>query len=169
MFRYVKTKVANGAKRSTRYAGKVVNAAEIAETASATTGMLRQFWESRKGTDRRETFQNAVERRGLTQDDLRALHRQHSIVAHLTFFFACVAIAMGAWHYAQGSLPGALAGFGALMALLGYFLRAGFRAAQIERGDLFPFQDYLRSPLSWLPALSLPDQGKAVTKAVRHD
>lgn len=171
IYRYIKAKTTAGAKRTGSAAGKVVNAAEIAETASATREMLAEFWATRKGTGRCETFQNAVVRRGLTEDDLRALHRQHSIVAHATLVFFVMAAALGTWHGLQGSQAGAMAGLGASLAMAGYFIRAAFRAAQIQRRELFAFPVFLRQPLDWLPAWTLPAV-RSTTPAkrqVRHE
>ena len=171
MFRYVKKKATAGAT----YAGKVVNAGEIAETATTTRDMLKAFWATRKGSGRCETFQNAVQRRNLTDDDLRALHRQHAVVAHIAFFFAVMACGLGVWNFASGSLPGAFAGLGAFLALSGMFLKAAFRAQQIERRDLFPFPDFLRAPMNWLPSWSLPAapakraSSSSSRRQVRHD
>lgn len=174
MFRYVKTKATAGAARSAQYAGKVVNAAEIAETATTTRDMLRRFWATRKGTGRCETFQNAVQRHGWTEDDLRILHRQHAVVAHIAFFFIAIAACLGAWNAANGSMPGAFAALGAVFALSGMFLKAAFRAQQIERRDLFPFPVFLRAPLDWLPSWSMPAApvkrvSSSSRRQVRHD
>lgn len=170
MFRYVKNKATAGAQ----YAGKVVNAGEIAETATTTRDLLKAFWATRKGTDRSETFQNAVQRRNLTDEDLRVLHRQHAVIAHIALFFVVVAVAMGGYHLAQGSTPGALGALGAVFAMSGLFLKAGFRAQQIQRRDLFAFTEFLRAPFDWLPSWSLPVTAKRASSSsnrrqVRHD
>ena len=170
MFRYVKTKATAGAQ----YAGKVVNAGEIAETAATTRDMLRAFWATRKGTDRRETFQNAVQRKNWSEDDLRILHRQHAITAHIALFFVVLAVALGGWHFSQGSMAGAFGALGAVFALSGVFLKAAFRAQQIERRDLFAFPVFLRAPFDWLPSWSMPAApvkraSSSSRRQVRHD
>lgn len=170
MFRYVKKKATAGAT----YAGQVVNAGEIAQAATTTRDMLKEFWATRKGSGRCETFQNAVQRRGLTADDLRALHRQHAITAHIALFFVVVAVAMGGWHFSQGSMAGAFGALGAVFALSGVFLKAAFRAQQIERRDLFAFPVFLRAPFDWLPSWSMPAApvkrvSSSSRRQVRHD
>ena len=172
----LKNLFSRAARAPGRFTYKVLNVEEIRTHGSEAVGMAKGFWESRKGTDRCESFANAVQRRGLSHADLAALFRQHSFVAHAMLFFGTCAAGMIVLHATQGSTPGVLAGIGALLVFAGFFFRASFRAGQIERRELFAPATWARNPVLWLPAWSLSPSEVAVpyrrltgNRSRRHD
>jgi hypothetical protein len=151
MFRFVKKATSKATTATVNKTAKVFNTDEIKENAVSAVSTAKAFWATRKGTDRRETFANAVARRGLTEDDLAALYRQHTFIAYLTLTFAVVAASIGASHALDGSLGGFLAALGAWFAMAGFFFRASFRAMQLDRRELHGVSVWVRNPLDWVP------------------
>jgi len=170
MFRFIKKTAGKAGNAAFSRTHKLLNVQEIRENAESTRGIAKEFWASRKGTGRRETFASAVTRRGLTQADLAALYRQHSLIAYVTLVLSLSAIGMAVMNVSgsdAASLGGFLAGFGAFMALAGFFFRASFRAFQIHRRELCSVSVWCRNPWQWLPAWSL-DLSTGQSKGVRR-
>lgn len=138
----------------------LVNAREIRDTATTTAELARQVFVPAK-PGRMETFQHAVMRRGLSEADLAALHRQWAVLSCLFLVFMTAAAGAGVMFLLDGSVAGALASCGALLAFLGHYIKASFRAAQLEARTLFSLPFWLRRPSLWAPAWTLPPAPKA--------
>jgi len=151
MFRFVKKAASKATASTLNKTAKVLNTEEIKDNATSAIATAKAFWATRKGTDRRETFANAVARRGLTHDDLATLYRQHAFIAYLTLAFAVVAVGIGASNALDGSLGGFLAALGAFFAMAGFFFRASFRAMQLDRRELHGVSVWARNPIDWVP------------------
>lgn len=153
---FFKRNATRATKATAKSAGKVVNAGQIVETAGTTIDLARSVITPTR-SERRETFAHAVLRRGLTEHDLAALHRQHSITCSLFLLFMTMAAGIGIHSLlAQGSITAPGAAVGAFLVFLGYYIRSSFRAAQIEARALFEFSRWLRHPSLWVPAWTLP-------------
>lgn len=152
MFRFVKKAASKASTATINKTAKVLNTEEIKDNATSAIATAKAFWATRKGTDRRETFGNAVARRGLTEADLAALYKQHAFIAYLTLTMAMVAVGIGAANAMDGSLGGLLAGVGAFFAMAGFFFRASFRAMQLARRELCGVSTWVHQPWSWVPA-----------------
>lgn len=97
-------------------------------------------------------FAGGVRRFGLTDADLRSLHRRHAARCYLLFGGALFALAFGATS-ALVTFGPALAALAALLALLFLAGAAGhsLRAWQLRERRLGPFGEWVRRPGAWWP------------------
>lgn len=103
---------------------------------------------------RHESFLNATTRKGLTNEDLAGLYKQHAVLAGM---FAMAAAIMSGWFVAclvHGSIT-ALATLGVLAFFVAQFLARSFRACQIERREMISFGEFFGQPSAWVPSFDL--------------
>lgn len=139
--------------RSLRYAGKVASVREI----KAGAGMIGAFWNAAfsRREYRRETFEDAVARLGLTRTDL--LERAGQLRQRALMFYG---IGLAILAYAVWTILTAEDGIGSFSALAALIIStsplsmgfsAAFRHWQIRRGALGGFSEFVRTPGLWFP------------------
>lgn len=139
--------------RTLRYAGKVASVREIKSGAS----MIGGFWKAAFGRRdyRRETFEEAVARLGLTRTDLLERAGQLRQRAFLFYGIGLVILAYAIWTVLTAE--DGIGSFSALAALiistspLSMGFSAAFRHWQIRRGALGGFPEFVRNPGLWFP------------------
>lgn len=146
---------------------EVVNYREIKGGFNYTKSIVQDLNKFRKGSTRVETFEEAVERRRLTEDDLRVFHRQHIILAHIFLFFMALAVLMGVYHFTVANYAGVLTSAAATIVMVAVYIPRSFRAFQIERRELCAFNVWAKSPKNWLPSIDYNPNG--LGKGGRHD
>lgn len=142
-------------------AAKVVGVEGIKEGRDAIVGMGEHLANIRKGRrggkqPRNETFGNAYQRLRLDESQLAQNHRYH--MGRFYIFALFFALALGFFLFAilRGTLLSLGPSLGAVLLFGALAFQASFRLLQIERRELIPVQEWVRSPGSWIPAPFTP-------------
>ena len=100
---------------------------------------------------RSETFAHAVERMGLTAEDIASSYRLYSFRFNLFAFFFGVAIALAGWGLLKGNWMLSVTSLGPAMVFVAMMFNASFRCFQIRHHELLPFSAWWHHREEWLP------------------
>lgn len=139
--------------------GKVVGAQGILEGRDAILGMGEHLAELRRGGKRKareETFGHAYRRLGLDENQLAQNHKYQ--IGRFYLFGLFFALSFGFLLYAimRGTLISIGPSLGATLLFGSLAFQASFRLLQIERRELIPVNEWVRSPGSWIPGPFVP-------------
>lgn len=151
MFKFKRTRRAAG--KTYRYVrDDLLNLEEAQGHFEDIKALARHHMDPRSRSSRRsETFAHAVERMGLTPEDIAASYRLYSFRFNLFSFFLGVALAMGCWGAIQGNWLLVLGSIGPLMVFLAMMFNASFRCFQIRHHELLPLSAWWHHRAEWLP------------------
>lgn len=143
--------------RGKDYGREVVNADQIQSEWGSIKDMAGKVLRPSKAEGREETFDNAMSRLKLTEEDIRGSYKFHVVRLYIftvglgvAFITSLVSVFNGSWMQAIACL-----GVAAAMAALSF--QASFRAFQIRRRELFDVSFWLENPREWIPkSLDLP-------------
>ena len=111
----------------------------------------------RKKKDKRtETFQAAMDRKGLTLEDIASSYKHYSVHFYIFSFFTSLALFLGLWAVYQGNPMGGLAGLGGVFICAGQLFSASFRCFQIRHHEMLPVSAWWQSKSEWLPGEYIP-------------
>lgn len=100
---------------------------------------------------RHETYQEAIERLGLDREKIERRRRELVIQSRAWYALSLASLLYSLYLGIQGSIIGVLGALciGLLIAFVSGFVLA-FRVHQIDREELFSFQDFLKCSDGWL-------------------
>lgn len=154
----------NTAKRTFRYVkDDVLNVKEAQGHLEDIKGLAREHMDPRlrRAAKRQETFANAVERMGLTPENIAEAYRVHSFRFYVFSFFLSLATFLGIWAAIQGSWLGSISSLGAILVCVGQAFNASFRCFQIRHHELFSVGEWWKAKSEWLPAEYIPPKSKS--------
>ena len=156
--------------RGKSYGRDVVNADQIENEWGNIKSMAGAVLKPKHGPVREETFDNAVSRLNLREEDLASAYKFHSVRVYI--FTASLAIGMLAClvFLFSGSWMSALTCLGFCVAMGALFFQASFRSFQIRRRELVDVSFWLENPSEWIPGtLSLPRRKSSRAMVVKKN
>lgn len=152
-------RIRNLASRGKDYGRDVVNAEQIEGEWDNIKDMAGTVFKVKKGDGREETFNNAVNRLNLKEEDLASAYKFH--VSRLYIFIA--AMAVGLFFIVSFLLKsnwfGSISCLAFLIAMTALAFQSSFRAFQISKRELVDISYWWQHPQNWVPqSLKLPNQ-----------
>lgn len=142
-------------KRTSDYTAKVVNAEEIKSNASfiKEAGSTLLLPGKTIKNARTESFEEAVRRQNLDEEDLMRVHFNYSASFYVSAFFGAVCFALMANAFVAGSIMYVLSSFAIFLVCLANAFRFSFRCFQIRHRKLCPVSEWFSRKQEWLPPL----------------
>lgn len=100
---------------------------------------------------RNETFAHAMERMGLTMDELPETYKFYSFRFNLFAFFLGAAIFLAAWGAWEGRYFVILGSIPASLIFIAHMFNASFRCFQIRHHELLPVSSWWHNKGEWVP------------------
>lgn len=140
------------AGRGKNYGRSVLNAEQIENEWGNIKDMAGAVLKPNRGPRREETFDNAVNRLGLSEEDIASSYKFHVWRAYIFLGGLALGFVLTVWFALTGKLVSSIAclGFDAVAAAL--FFQASFRSLQIRRRELVDVSFWLREPTEWIPS-----------------
>lgn len=141
------------------------------ETGKDTTSKILGFKAIKEGADfisesvsrlanpkkyaRVETFEQAVERLGVNDDDLKQNRYNFILSFYISIFFVLVCFGMVNYNFFIASyLLGGLASFSIMLVICANAFKFSFRAYQIKKRRLGGLAEFYKTPNEWFPKLN---------------
>lgn len=143
--------------RGKTYAEKVVNADEIKSTWGEMGRLAKESLLPSKGPVREETFNNAMSRLKITDQDLQQPYAFH--VSRIYIFSTGLIVGLGLVLYflIQQSWMATFACMGFSLAMAALVFQASFRSFQLQRRELVSIFFWSQHPKQWIPlSFTLP-------------
>ncbi len=119
----------------------------------------------RKREGRNETFAHAMERMGLTMEDVQQAYKFYSFRFNLFAFFFGAALFMAGWGITQQHWMMAVGAVPALLIFTAQLFNASFRCFQIRHHELLPASAWWRHRSEWIPGeYTAPKASKSLRK-----
>ncbi len=160
----------NTSKKTFRYVkDDVLNVKEAQGHFDDAKALLNEHYNPRnKKAARNETFANAMERKGLTEDDIASSYKHYSVRFYIFLFFFSFAGFVMCW--SAFNLQWTMAGpaFAAALICLGQMFNASFRCFQIRNHEFLPVSTWLQRRDQWWPADYLPPRVRSSRSVARR-
>ena len=137
--------IGSAPKRLVGYGRKVVAGEQIEKGGRYIVDMATGL---RAQSDRRETFENAYARLGMTEEKMQEAYRFYMNRFYLFAFFGVIGVIVFAYFLIQMTWT-ALAVVGFLAVCLSQLFNASFRMYQMRQRELLPVIEWLRVPSEW--------------------
>lgn len=158
-------RIRNLASRGKEYGRDVVNAEQIENEWGNIKDMADTVFKVKKGEGREETFNNAVNRLNLKEEDLASAYKFH--VSRLYIFLGAMAVGLFfiLSFLLQGNWFGSISCLAFFIAMTALAFQSSFRAFQISKRELVGVHYWWQHPKNWVPqSLKLPRQ-KSTSKS----
>lgn len=149
LFNWASTKIKNQGSKTKGFVRRITSAEELEKNGEFIVGMVKQLSNSQDEVIQ-ETFENAYQRMGLTEEKLAKTYASLLIRFNIFLFFGVLGVCLGVWYAFQASL-GALASIGFVAYCLGHLFVCSFRMLQIRMRELVPVSYWLAVPNQWWP------------------
>lgn len=115
------------------------------------SGLRKNLYKTATREYRHETYEDAVARLGLSEDQLERRRNELVIQSRIWYALSVVSLIYSLYLGVNGSIIGVLGTLciGLLIAFVSAFVLA-FRVHQIDRKELFSFQEFLKDSSGWL-------------------
>lgn len=156
--------------RGKNYGRDVVNADQIENEWDSIKSMAGAVLKPKDGPVREETFDNAVARLNLREEDLAGSYKFHAVRVYIfTAALIVGALASVAFLF-NGAWMSTLACLGFCVAMGALFFQASFRSFQIRRRELVDVSFWLENPSEWIPSsLALPRRKSSRSMVVKKN
>lgn len=148
--------------RGKNYGRDVVNADQIESEWKSIKDMAGAVLKPKKGEGREETFDNAMSRLGLGEDDLKSAYKFHVVRVYIFLVGLAVGLGLSIMGVYDGSWMAAAASLGFTAAMAALSFQASFRSFQIRRRELIDISFWFDNPQEWVPkSINLPPQARS--------
>lgn len=170
LFRWMSSKASSQGSKLKNFARRVTSADELEKNGEFIMGMVQKVSSTPEGTVQ-ETFENAYQRLGLTEESLAKTYASLLTRFNIFIFFTLVGLTLFVWYIIDGSWA-FLAALGFILYCLGQLFVASFRMLQIRRRELLPVSYWTAVPSEWwpkpfVPLRKKPSSGSSPQKQVR--
>ncbi|WP_136419527.1 hypothetical protein [Herbaspirillum sp. ST 5-3] len=100
---------------------------------------------------RKETFEQAVQRHGVTDEDLKKNYNNFVITFYVSVVFALACAGVGLGYVFDGNLLGAVSALTITTVCLANAFKFSFRAFQIKHRSLCAVSDFMQRKSEWIP------------------
>lgn len=123
----------------------------------------------RKKVGRTETFANAMERKGLTLEDVAASYKHYSFRFYLFLFFGTFSLFLLGWSLVKLDWFVAAPSFAATLIFAAQLFNASFRCFQIRNHEFLPVSTWAQRRDQWWPAEYMPPRSRGSKSLSRKD
>ena len=114
-----------------------------------------------KKTARNETFAHAMERKGLTMEDVAEAYKVYNFRFNLFAFFLGAALFMALWGASQQRWLLVMGAMPAMLIFIGQLFNASFRCFQIRHHELLPVTAWWHHRSEWIPGDYVPPRSSS--------
>ena len=154
LFKWMSSKASSQGTKLKNFTRRVTSADELEKNGEFILGMVHKL-SSTPDDAVQETFENAYQRMGLTEESLATTYNSLLTRFNIFMFFSIVGVSVCVWYIMEGSWA-ALAAIGFILYCAAQLFVSSFRMLQIRRRELLPVSYWLAVPREWWPQQFIP-------------